>query len=144
MLYVKGRMPHSFIPTLATLNAASGLALLLSDGAPTPGMPGIVTTIGGGDVARPIPVRDHHRRGARRLLAGMLARKLRWGRWIYLVGGDREAARRLGIPVDRVIMSVFVFCGFCRRRRGRHHGRAHERRAPDGRPASTSSPRSRP
>ena len=38
-MLVKGRMPHAFIPTLATLNAARGLALLLSDGAPMPGMP---------------------------------------------------------------------------------------------------------
>jgi ribose transport system permease protein len=111
LLYVKGRMPHSFIPTLAMLNAASGLALLLSDGRPTPGMPGIVTTIGGGDVAG-VPVAIIVVAGLA-LVAGMLARKLRWGRWIYLVGGDREAARRLGIPVDRVVMSVFLISGFC-------------------------------
>ena len=37
IMLVKGRMPHAFIPTLATLNAARGLALLLSDGAPMPG-----------------------------------------------------------------------------------------------------------
>jgi ribose transport system permease protein len=43
----------------------------------------------------------------------VLSRKLRWGRWIYLVGGDREAARRLGIPVDRVVMSVFLISGLC-------------------------------
>src|SRR6185436_19128713 len=41
IMLVKGRMPHAFIPTLATLNAARGLALLLSDGAPMPGMPGL-------------------------------------------------------------------------------------------------------
>src|SRR6185312_2066686 len=111
VLYVKGRMPHSFIPTLAMLNAASGLALLLSDGRPTPGMPGIVTTIGGGDVLG-IPVAIIVVAGLA-LAAGVLARKLRWGRWIYLVGGDREAARRLGIPVDRVVMSVFLISGFC-------------------------------
>lgn len=111
LLYVKGRMPHSFIPTLAMLNAASGLALLLSDGQPTPGMPGIVTTIGGSSVFG-IPVAIivvAALAGA----AGLLARKLRWGRWIYEVGGDREAARRLGIPVDRVVMSVFLISGFC-------------------------------
>jgi ribose transport system permease protein len=109
-LYVKGRMPHSFIPTLAMLNVASGLALLLSDGQPRPGMPGVVTTIGGSDVAG-IPVAIivvAVLAGA----AGLLARKLRWGRWIYAVGG-REAARRLGIPVDRVVMSVFLISGFC-------------------------------
>jgi ribose transport system permease protein len=110
-LYVKGRMPHSFIPTLGMLNAASGLALLLSDGQPTPGMPGIVTTIGGSDVAG-VPVAIIVV-GALALVAGLLARKLRWGRWIYAVGADREAARRLGIPVDRVVMSVFLISGFC-------------------------------
>jgi ribose transport system permease protein len=111
VLYVKGRMPHSFIPTLAMLNAASGLALLLSDGAPTPGMPGVVTTIGGSDVLG-IPVAIIVV-GVLAALAGVLAQKLRWGRWIYAVGGDREAARRLGIPVDRVVMSVFLISGFC-------------------------------
>jgi ribose transport system permease protein len=110
-LYVKGRMPHSFIPTLAMLNAASGLALLLSDGQPKPGMPSIVTTIGGSNVAG-IPVAIIVV-GALALVAGLLARKLRWGRWIYAVGADREAARRLGIPVDRVVMSVFLISGFC-------------------------------
>ncbi len=110
-LYVKGRMPHSFIPTLGMLNAASGLALLLSDGQPKPGMPGIVTTIGGSDVAG-IPVAIIVV-GALAAVAGLLARKLRWGRWIYAVGADREAARRLGIPVDRVVMSVFLISGFC-------------------------------
>lgn len=110
-LYVKGRMPHSFIPTLGMLNAASGLALLLSDGQPKPGMPGIVTTIGGSNVAG-IPVAIIVV-GGLALFAGLLARKLRWGRWIYAVGADREAARRLGIPVDRVVMSVFLISGFC-------------------------------
>ncbi|MDQ6842356.1 MAG: ABC transporter permease, partial [Actinomycetota bacterium] len=78
---------------------------------PTPGMPGIVTTIGGSDIAG-IPVAIVVVAG----LAGaaaLLARKLRWGRWIYEVGGDRESARRLGIPVDRVVMSVFLISGFC-------------------------------
>jgi ribose transport system permease protein len=110
-LYVKGRMPHSFIPTLGMLNAASGLALLLSDGQPKPGMPGIVTTIGGSDVVG-IPVAIIVV-GGLALVAGLLARRLRWGRWIYAVGADREAARRLGIPVDRVVMSVFLISGFC-------------------------------
>jgi ribose transport system permease protein len=110
-LYVKGRMPHSFIPTLAMLNAASGLALLLSHGQPTPGMPGIVTTIGGSDVAG-IPVAIIVV-AALAAVASLLARKLRWGRWVYAVGDDREAARRLGIPVDRVVMSVFLISGFC-------------------------------
>jgi D-xylose transport system permease protein len=33
-----------------------------------------------------------------------------YGRHIYAVGGNREAARRAGIPVDRIRISVFVIC----------------------------------
>jgi ribose transport system permease protein len=109
IMLVKGRMPHAFIPTLATLNAARGLALMLSDGAPMPGMPGIVQTAGAGELGPiPVPIIIVAVFG---LAAYVLLAKLQWGRWIYLVGADKEAARRLGIPVDRVIISVFIFSG---------------------------------
>jgi ribose transport system permease protein len=109
IMLVKGRMPHAFIPTLATLNAARGLALMLSDGAPMPGMPGIVQTAGAGELGPiPVPIIIVAAFG---LLAWVLATRLQWGRWIYLVGADKEAARRLGVPVDRVIISVFIFSG---------------------------------
>lgn len=109
VMLVKGRMPHAFIPTLATMNVARGLALKLADGAPMPGMPKVVQDAGSGEVGPiPVPVLIVAAFG---LLAWLLAAKLQWGRWIYLVGGDKEAARRLGIPVDRVIISVFVISG---------------------------------
>ncbi len=34
-----------------------------------------------------------------------------WGRWIYAVGGNPEAAVRNGIPVPAVLISVYVLCG---------------------------------
>jgi ribose transport system permease protein len=109
VMLVKGRMPHAFIPTLATMNVARGLALKLADGAPMPGMPKVVQQAGSGEVGPiPVPVLIVAAFG---LLAWLLAAKLQWGRWIYLVGGDKEAARRLGIPVDKVIISVFVISG---------------------------------
>jgi D-xylose transport system permease protein len=36
--------------------------------------------------------------------------RTRYGRHIYAVGGNREAARRAGIKVDQIRMSVFVIC----------------------------------
>jgi D-xylose transport system permease protein len=33
-----------------------------------------------------------------------------WGRHLYAIGGNAEAARRAGIPVDRVRISAFVMC----------------------------------
>jgi D-xylose transport system permease protein len=39
-------------------------------------------------------------------------RRTAYGRHIYAVGGNREAARRAGINVDRIRISVFVICSF--------------------------------
>ena len=38
--------------------------------------------------------------------------RTRYGRHLYAVGGNTEAARRAGIPVDRIRISVFVLSGF--------------------------------
>jgi D-xylose transport system permease protein len=41
-----------------------------------------------------------------------VAARLRFGRHVYAVGGNAEAARRAGINVDRVRMAVFMISGF--------------------------------
>jgi D-xylose transport system permease protein len=46
------------------------------------------------------------------LILTFLLGRTRYGRHVYAVGGNREAARRAGIPVDRIRISVFVFCSF--------------------------------
>lgn len=109
--FVGGRLPHAFIVTLATLGVARGLALILSDSQTLPGMPQAVITAGSGFVG-PIPVPA--------IIAGVLlltfllvARYTQWGRWIYAVGGNPEAAKRVGIPVGRVLISVYVLSGLC-------------------------------
>jgi D-xylose transport system permease protein len=40
----------------------------------------------------------------------LILNKTQYGRFIYAVGGNREAARRAGIDVKRVRMSCFVIC----------------------------------
>lgn len=109
LVYVKGRLPHPFIVTLAMLSAASGLALVLSDGETKPGMPSLVRTLGSGFVG-PVPVPALVVL-ALALLALLLVKRMVWGRWIYAIGGNPEAARVMGIPVDRVLVSVYVMCG---------------------------------
>lgn len=37
-------------------------------------------------------------------------RRTTWGRHVFAVGGNEDAARRAGIKVDRVYVSVFVLC----------------------------------
>ncbi len=36
-----------------------------------------------------------------------------WGRWVIAIGGNPQAARLAGIPVERMIVSVYVVCSMC-------------------------------
>jgi ribose transport system permease protein len=111
MVYVWGRLPHPFIVTLATLSIARGLALWLSGGQPKQGMPTVVQDIGGGSLGW-LPYSTFLVAGVALLLAFVGARVV-WGRWIYAVGGNPDAARRTGIPVNAVLISVYVLSGLC-------------------------------
>jgi ribose/xylose/arabinose/galactoside ABC-type transport system permease subunit len=39
--------------------------------------------------------------------------KTRWGNWIFAVGGNKEAARAVGVPADRVKIGLFVVVSLC-------------------------------
>ena len=108
-VYVWGRLPHPFIVTLATLSIARGLALWLSGGQPRRGMPDVIQTVGGGSIGW-LPY-STLLVGGLALAALVLTTRLVWGRWIYAVGGSREAARRAAIPVNGVLISVYVLSG---------------------------------
>jgi rhamnose transport system permease protein len=36
---------------------------------------------------------------------------LKWGRWLYAVGSNPDAARQAGLPVERVVLGAFVASG---------------------------------
>jgi len=118
LLYVKGRLPHPFIPTLAMLTAASGLALYLSDSRTIQGAPPLVHAIGAGRIswipgAGPVgwfPIATIVVVAVATVVT-LVTRRLVWGRWIYCVGGSPEAAVRNGIPVPSVLVSVYVVSG---------------------------------
>jgi ribose transport system permease protein len=109
VVYVKGRLPHPFVITLAMLSIARGLALWLSGGQPIRGMPDVVNAIGGGSVGW-FPV-SAILVLVIAFLVFILTTRIVWGRWIYSVGGNPEAARRTGIPVNKVLISVYVLSG---------------------------------
>ena len=110
-VYVYGRLPHPFVITLATLSIARGVALELAHGRAIPGMPDLITFIGGGDLLG-IPVSTFVVAGVGGLIV-LMARAMVWGRWTYAVGGKPEAALRMGIPVDKVLLSTYVISGLC-------------------------------
>jgi ribose/xylose/arabinose/galactoside ABC-type transport system permease subunit len=45
-------------------------------------------------------------------IAFVVLRYTRYGRQVYAVGGNREAARLSGVPVRRILLSVYVIIGF--------------------------------
>jgi D-xylose transport system permease protein len=46
------------------------------------------------------------------LFWGFVLGRTRFGRYVYAVGGNAEAARRAGINVDRIKIMVFAICSF--------------------------------
>ncbi|MDY0745548.1 ABC transporter permease [Paucibacter sp. R3-3] len=46
------------------------------------------------------------------LAAGFVLSRTRMGNWIFLVGGDANAAKNVGVPVNGVKISLFVFTAF--------------------------------
>jgi ribose transport system permease protein len=110
LVYVFGRVPHPFIVTLATLSIVRGIALWASDGTLVPGMPPIVQTLGGGTIGSLPYATFVVAAGA--VCCLLLTTVLVWGRWLYAVGGNPEAARRSSIPTRKVLVSVYVLSGF--------------------------------
>jgi rhamnose transport system permease protein len=45
------------------------------------------------------------------LVLQLLLGGLKWGRWVYAVGSNPDAARQAGLPVERVILGAFVASG---------------------------------
>ena len=45
--------------------------------------------------------------------AHIVLTRTRFGNWIFAAGGDAQAARYAGVPVERVKISMFIFTAFC-------------------------------
>jgi len=46
-------------------------------------------------------------------LLSLILHRTRFGRYLYLIGVNPEAARYSGVPVTRVLVSVYALSGFC-------------------------------
>lgn len=110
--YVFGRLPHSFIITLATLSICRGLALEFSIGHTTMrGMPEFIATLGG-ETTLGIP-NSFFVVAAVAAIVLVMAKAMVWGRWIYAAGGEPQAALEMGIPIKGVLISTYVISGLC-------------------------------
>ena len=99
-----------FVVTLGGMSAFRGAALLSAAGGPISGFEPSFTWWGQGKLGPvPIPVIIFL---SAAILAHVALRYTRYGRQVYAVGGNPEAARLSGLNVNRVIASVYVIMGF--------------------------------
>ena len=100
----------SLAVTLGTLAAYRGLAYVILGGEARSNFPPEFTKIGGGYISNELPNALLVLFGFA-LVLGLLLHVTRFGRYVYAIGSNREAARFSGIPVTRVRVSVFVLSG---------------------------------
>lgn len=97
-----------FIVTLGMMTVARGLALIVSGGRPVADMSSELTALAGDLFGVPIPVLCFAGVAA---AAWFFLRDFRLGRHIYAVGGNENAARAAGVPVERVKLFAYGLCG---------------------------------
>ena len=108
VLCAKGKLP-GFIATLASMTILRGMAYIITGGNSVVWSNETFTKIGTGYVGLiPIPVIIMV---AVLIFGVILTTKMRFGRYIYAVGGGMETSRWSGIPVDKVKIIVFVIMG---------------------------------
>jgi inositol transport system permease protein len=99
-----------FVVTLGGLSIFRGLALMISAAGPISGFDAAYRWWGQGRVGTvPVPVIIFL---CFALIAFIILRYTRYGRQVYAVGGNREAARLSGVNVPRVLLSVYMIIGF--------------------------------
>jgi ribose/xylose/arabinose/galactoside ABC-type transport system permease subunit len=101
---------NNFIVTLSMQLILRGLAMVISMGAIMPGTPAQFNWLGGGRIGM-IPVSVIFTLALYALFSYIL-RNTRFGRELYAVGGNREAARASGFSPSRVITYAYVLSGF--------------------------------
>ncbi|MEZ5934087.1 MAG: ABC transporter permease [Alphaproteobacteria bacterium] len=99
-----------FVVTLGGMSAFRGAALLFAGGGPISGFDEGYRWWGQGYVGLvPVPVIIFL---SFAVLAHILLRYTRFGRRVYAVGGNPEAARLSGLNVDRITLQVYLIIGF--------------------------------
>jgi ribose transport system permease protein len=101
----------SFIMTLAMMQIAAGISALLVRGQIAYKVPDLVTTLGSGRIGglpwivivAAIVL----------LLSHLVLAHTRFGRYVYLVGSNREAAENAGLNVKLILGAVMVICAVC-------------------------------
>jgi ribose transport system permease protein len=100
----------SFIVTLAVMKIASGIAFRLTDGESVYALPDSFVWLGLGADVLELP-NAVLLMAILYALAHVLMTRMTLGRYLYAVGGNAEAARLSGVPVERVLLFAYICSG---------------------------------
>lgn len=98
-----------FIVTLALMTIWRGASFVFTEGRPVWELPEVFSYLGGGRIIGvPVPtvimiivfITSH-----------IVLTKTRFGRYVYAVGGNLEAARLAGIKTNKILISVYIISG---------------------------------
>jgi len=103
-----GKIPP-FIATLGMMTAARGAAALFTGGRPVGDLKDSFTYIGTGRIIGiPIPIWIYIAMG---IIAHILLSRTKFGRHVFAIGGNEQAARICGINVEKTLVKVYAFAG---------------------------------
>ncbi|WP_448071074.1 ABC transporter permease [Georgenia yuyongxinii] len=98
-----------FIATLGMMTAARGIALIYTDGRPVSGLaPGFNVLGQGSLIGVPIPIWLF---GLITVITWVVLNRTRFGRHVYAIGGNDQAARVSGINIARVQFKIYTIIG---------------------------------
>jgi len=98
-----------FIVTLALMTIWRGTAFVYTEGRPIWELPKAFSTLGGDRILGiPIPTIIMF---VVFITAHIVLTKTRFGRYVYAVGGNLEAARLAGIKTNKILISVYIISG---------------------------------
>ncbi len=98
-----------FIVTLALMTIWRGAAFVVTEGRPVWDLPETFSVLGGGrtlEIPNPTIIMI-----AVFVLAHITLTRTRFGRYVYAIGGNMEAARLAGINTNRILTAVYIISG---------------------------------
>lgn len=100
-----------FLATLAMMAIARSATLVISGGKPVSDVSSQFEWLGAGFIG-PIGVPVVIFLGTAAVAEFTLA-KTRFGQHVYAVGGNEESSQKVGIPVKRILLAVYMISGLC-------------------------------
>lgn len=99
-----------FIVTLGMMTVARGFALLYSDGRPVSSLTDAYNFIGQGEILGiPFPIIIL---AVMAVITHIMLSNTKFGRYIYAIGGNEQAAKVSGLNVGKILILVYTFAGF--------------------------------